>query len=305
MEIDPKLLRYLLAISRAGSFGRAAEMLNISQPALSVAISRLEDVLGATIVDRGRHGAQLNATGEILIRHATSLEHVLATAGEEIELYLGGIAGPLSIGGTPLSMVSIIPEVLAALSREFGNISATVVERSDEDLMAMLERHELDIAISNIGLREQPQSIEGMALFSARTVAVVRAGHVLAARSSVSLKELAGCPWALPPKGGAFRQVIEALFTTHGIVFPKSVIEADQFGTLKRIVRDTDLVTLLSDQIVRPELENGSLIAIPLVEMATPRRFGVHVLRERKLNVLARRFIAYAQELAPKYEIQS
>jgi DNA-binding transcriptional LysR family regulator len=53
MEIDPKLLRYLLAITRSGSFGRAAAMLGVWQPALSVTIARLEDVVGAPVMERG------------------------------------------------------------------------------------------------------------------------------------------------------------------------------------------------------------------------------------------------------------
>jgi LysR family pca operon transcriptional activator len=73
MELSPLQLRYLLAISRAGSFVKAAERLNISQPALSVAISRLEDVVGARLPERGRHGAQLTVAGSVLIRHAESL----------------------------------------------------------------------------------------------------------------------------------------------------------------------------------------------------------------------------------------
>lgn len=303
MEINPQQLRYLLAIGRAGSFVRAAESLNISQPALSVAISRLEDVLGARLLERGRHGAQLTPAGHVLIRHAESLEMVLQSARQEIELFGQGIAGPFAVGGTPLATVSIIPDVLAQLSREFPSVQVQVVEDVDEGLVARLMRHELDVIVSNIGLSISPDELTDIPLFRARAVAVVRPGHPVAERSILSIDDLVEFTCVLPPTGGALRMQIEALFTANGRPFPGNIIEAAPFSVLKEIVRRSNGVTVLSDQIVRSELHDGALIAIPLKEQIAVRTFGLQVLKSRQLGTLANRFIELAKAVAPDYEM--
>lgn len=303
MDIDPKLLRYLLAIDRRGSFVRAAELLNISQPALSVAISRLEDVVGARLMERGRHGAQLNPLGRLLARHASSVETVLETARHELSLFQREVEGPLAIGGTPLVAASIIPDVLAQLEREVDKLSVRVVEGLDEDLFEQLERYELDVVISNIGLVPHPASARCVPLFDARTMAVVRPGHALAGRDLVTLSELLDWTWAFPPRGGAFRLQMEAIFATYGLPFPGNLIEAAQFSILKKIVQKSDAVTLLSDQIVREELEEGTLVTVPLAEKVGVRRFGLYTLSSRKPNRLVSRFIEIALAVAPGYEI--
>lgn len=302
MEVDPRQLRHLLAVSRAGSFVKAAESLHISQPALSASIARLEDVVGTRLVERGRHGARLNAAGEILTRHARSIETVLATAYREVAAQGRGIAGPLSIGGTPLATASIIPRAVAALTGE-GRSTIEIVEGVDEELIARLLRHELDVVISNIGLTDSGPEVTAIPLFHARVVVVVRPGHPLAARRQVSLLDLADAVWVLPPQGGAFRMQVEALFTTSGRPFPTNLVQAAPFSVLKELVRQSDAVTVLSDQIVGSELSDGLLVAIPLKEKVAARLFGIHVLRERGLSPLASRFIAIARQLAPAFEI--
>ena len=303
MELEQRQLRYLLAVARSGSFVKAAELLQISQPALSVAIARLEDVVGAKLVTRGRNGATLNVVGELLVRHAESIETVLKTAQQEIRLFDQGVLGPLTVGGTPLTTLSIIPEVIARLTAEFRNLNMRVVEDTDENLMARLLSHEVDLVISNIGLSPRPAEVEATPLFRARAVAVVRARHPLAGRDILSIGDISDLTWVLPHPGGAFRKQIEALFTTHGEPFPTNVVEALPFSVLKEIVRRSDCVTVLSDQIVGPDLADGTLVAIPLKEKLADRVFGLHLLQGRTLNTLGTRFVELAKALAPDYEV--
>lgn len=303
MDLNPQQLRYLLAISRAGSFVKAAEALNVSQPALSIAISRLEDVVGARLLERGRHGAQLTNAGQHLIRHAESVEMVLASARQEMQLFDQGVAGPFTVGGTPLGTASIIPDVVAQLCLEFPQVNIRVVEDVDEALIDRLLRHELDLVISNLGLTDKPSEIEAVPLFTARAVAVVRPGHEYSDRQLLTLQDLTRYTCVLPPNGGALRKQIEALFTINSLPFPTNVVEVAPFGVLKEIVRRSDGVTILSDQIVRSELLNGVLIAIPLREQIAVRTFGLQMLKARKLGIIARRFAEIATHIAPDYSM--
>lgn len=304
MEIEPRQLLHLLAIARHGSFIRAAESLNLSQPALSASISRLEDVLGLRLLERGRHGAHLNPAGAALARQAESLEFILKNAKAEALAAANGISGPLSIGGTPLATNSIIPAIVARLAGEAAPIAINVTEGINEELIQLLERHEIDFAIAPIGQDVKSPHIEEVPLFQARLVVVVRAGHRLAERETLSLHELADELWVLPPQG-KFRAHVEALFATMGLPIPTNSIRASPFGVLKEMLRLTNGLTVLSDQIVGPDLATGALIAIPLVEPVAVRSFGLQFLRDRPINPLAARFKQIAIELGPRFDFDA
>jgi DNA-binding transcriptional LysR family regulator len=301
MEIEPRHLLHLLAIARSGSFGRAADTLGVSQPALSASISRLEDVLGMRLMERGRHGTHLNPAGAALARHAESLEFLLKNARAEALAAANGIAGPLSISGTPLATNSIIPAIVARLAEEAAPIAIRVTEGVNDELAQMLERHEIDFAIGPLTLGARPARIEEVPLFRARSVVVVRRGHRLAEADALSLHELGSELWVLPPQG-KFREHVDALFAAIGMPLPASTIQVSPFGVLKEMLRLTDGVTVLSDQIVRAELAAGSLVAIPLVEPAAIRSFGLQFLRDRPMNALAARFRTVAFEIAPTFD---
>jgi LysR family transcriptional regulator, pca operon transcriptional activator len=301
MEIEPRHLLHLLAIARSGSFVRAAETLNVSQPALSASISRLEDVLGLRLVERGRHGAHLNQAGAALARHAESLEFILKNARAEALAAASGVIGPLSIGGTPLATNSIIPAIVARLTQEAAPIAINVTEAVNEELLQLLERQEIDFAIGPLLLAAKPPRIEEVPLFRARSVVVVRRTHRLAGANALSLRELGNELWILPPQG-RFRAHLDALFAAVGMPMPANTVQAFPFGVLKELLRQTDGLTVLSSQIVQAELAAGSLVAIPLVEPVAVRSFGLQFLSDRPMNALAARFRAVAFEIAPAFD---
>ncbi|QEL27022.1 LysR family transcriptional regulator (plasmid) [Bosea sp. F3-2] len=306
MDISPRQLAHLLAIHRTGSLLRAAERLGVAQPSLSVSIARLEDVTGHALVERGRHGAKLTPAGLTLLRHAESLEAVLRTAGEEMQNVHVGIAGPLTVGGTPLSASSIIPDILSSLCREHPAMACNVIEGSDDDLLAGLLTHRIDVVISTISGHgssgREREDVANEPLFGAGVAAVVRQGHPLAGEGELSLLDHKNALWVMPPEGSTFTTLVEALFTTAGLTFPTRIVRAAPFGVLKEIVRRTDGITILSHQIVRSELEDGSLVALPLREQPARRVFGLRTLKQRPTSALARRFIEIAREKAAHYD---
>ena len=117
-------------------------------------------------------------------------------------------------------------------------------------------------------------------------------------RQDVSLAELACSTWVMPPRGGAFRKQIEALFTTNGVPFPVHLVEAAPFSVLKAIVERSDGVSILSDEFLREEIRRGVLTAIPLQEHIASRQFALQKIAGRQLNSLGQRFVDIAMELA-------
>lgn len=307
MIINPRSLKYLLEIARSGSLIGAAKSLNIAQPSLSVSIARLEDQLGVKLLDRGRHGARLTEAGNILVRHAAGLETALENALLEVKHLSLGISGPLVVGGTPLTTYSIIPDIFARLVTEFPLLSCRVIEALDETLLGHLKSNKIDVAVCTVSehgaVGGDDDDIWKEPLFHAGAVAVVRRSNPLAQKKRISLKSLPDALWIMPPAGSSFRVLVESLFAVSGLPFPRNLIEAAPFSVLKEIIRRTDGITILSEQIVRSELAEGSLVSIQMEEQIAPRVFGLQTMKGREPSPIAKRFMEIAREVASTYDI--
>ena len=305
MEIKPRYLRYLAAIETHGSFVKAAGSLNISQPAMSLSIQRIEDITKTRLVDRGRHGAKLTRAGLVLARHGNEIESAIQSASDEIDLLSHGISGRLRVGGTPLSASGLIPEVISHILNVTNDVAISVTEGVDEDLMDGLARNELDVVIGAPGMIGDRLEFVTKPLFAAKTVLVTRVDHPLQKNESVSLADLQDALWAIPPQGGSFRTQIEALFTANGIPFPQRTIQAASIELLKRIVRQSDAVTLAAEQFVHTEVERGQLDCLDIAEPVALREFGLHMRAKTEPGDLGRLFCDLAVELAPGFAVSS
>ena len=301
MELKPRHLLHLAAIERHGSYVRAAEALNISQPALSLSVQRIEDITKEKLVERGRNGAQLTGAGILLARRGREIDMAVSSALDEINLMAHGISGRLRVGGTPLSTNGIIPQVIGQILEQTHDVAINVVEGVDEDLLDLLADNELDVVISAPGSAVNRAPFKTLPLFSARTVAVVRPGHALEKKNAISLSDLEHAVWAMPPKGGAFRTQIEALFTANGIPFPSRIVEAASIHTLVRIVSGSEAVTIASEQIVWDAVARGIVCSIKLEDPVAVRLFGLHMHKNRELGNLGRLFCELATLAAPSF----
>jgi LysR family transcriptional regulator of abg operon len=286
MALDPRQLRVLLTVVREGSFSAAAEVLHMSQPAVSMAIAQLERSVGAQLVERGRQGAKATQAGRILTRRAEMIETVIDLARREIALGMVGTQGPLIVGGTPGALISLLPPATARLEREGTRFALQVVEAADADLFEMLRTFTIDLAVCTVSLGALPQDIVERALLVDRFILAMRAGHPFPS-DTATLSEVAGLEWALPGLGGAFQRQIEAMFLNAGVLVPERAIRSDSIALTKEIVRQSDHVTILPHRVIATELTNGMFRQVVLRTGSPTRTVGVRMLRERAQMPLA------------------
>jgi DNA-binding transcriptional LysR family regulator len=298
MEIDPRHLRILRAIAEQGSFTRAAAAQRISQPALSAGIALLEKELGVRVLERGRHGARLNEFGQLLIRHARGLEALLDQAKAEIDLKRSGYEGPLLIGGTPVTLIELVPAAIEQIARGGRGVSITVMEGVDATLLERLRAGEIDVMVSGVGHAAPPADIAQEALIELPFDAVVNGKHPLAGRKVMSLRELADLQWALPTPGSAFRRHLESIFMTAAVPFPESYWACDSLLALKALVTHANCVSILPRHAIALEARTGALRKIRLRDVASTRQIGSMTLRTRALSPPAERFVAALRRVA-------
>lgn len=288
MRIDPRRLLDLLAVSRHGSFSSAAEALNVSQPGLSQSIALLEHGLGVRVLERGRHGARLTEFGEVLVFHARALESLLDRAMEETRLRSLGLEGPLAIGITPVTAAALVPQAVAMLRNETPNVSVSISEGLDDELVDLLRARVLDLVVCR--LRPGLQDLESEPLVMSDWALITSPSHPLAQRASVSLREVTGVQWVVPAGGSAFRRQMETVFASAGIEWPVRGISTNSIVAIKSIVMNTECVTAMSPALVQVECEAGRLRAVPLTDVAPLQPVGMIWRAGEDLSPIAARF---------------
>jgi DNA-binding transcriptional LysR family regulator len=298
MEADYRQLIYLLAIAESGSFSRAAASLRMSQPALSNSIASLERRLDTKLLDRGRSGAALTDAGRVLVRHATILKTQMGRAMEEIDLQRQASSGPLVIGVTPVAAASLVPRALARLKREMPQLAIRVHETVFKEGMDGLLQGSLDVMVGPIGVYPPVDGIEEQQIAVDPFSIVVRNGHRLAKRRSLSLRQMTDVEWVLPSDQGAFHRQLEALFVIAGLGWPKNAIATNSMMAMKSIAMHGDCVALMPKQLVELERKAGLLVTVRLVEGGVSRALGISFARDRSLSPPAETFVQILHDCA-------
>ncbi|WP_296049151.1 LysR family transcriptional regulator [uncultured Alteromonas sp.] len=292
MRIDPRALRLFLAVCREGTISGAARAEHLSQPSVSVAISQLERVLATKLFTRNRQGIELTAAGLALKTKSQAIESLLVSAKEEIDLLAKDIGGPLTIGGTPGALASVIGKVIPDFSNRFPKFKLRILERADTVTQEMLRNYEIDLAVVTAGMREVTDEFTEKPVLSDPFSIIVGTANA-DMPDTMNLKQLKNKPWVLPDAVGGFRRQIDALFINSSASIPANVILSDSILTTKSIIKNSDYITILPLEVVKTEIENGSLRSIQIEGVSFQRKVGLLWLAERQLSTIAEAFIAH------------
>ncbi|SAK66463.1 LysR family transcriptional regulator [Caballeronia glebae] len=226
--MELKLLRTFLTIAELRHFGRAAEALHLSQPALSKQIASLEESLGARLFERGRHGADLTTFGASFIDDAQSLvrdaDAVLARAREAAS----GARGFLRVG-LCLSTLTHVPKLIAAFGALNPGVSITLHDLSSHEQTRRILANKLDV-----GFMRMPASA-GLSGFSVldETLALAVPEHTRHERLPADLNELneAGFIALSRMRGPGLAAQIDRWCAEHDFA-PRVIQEADDIQSV-------------------------------------------------------------------------
>lgn len=226
--MELKLLRAFLTVAELRHFGHAAEVLCVSQPALSKQIVALEDSLGARLFERGRHGAELTTFGAGFLPDAQSLvrdaDEVLTRARESSS----GTRGYLRVG-LGLSTLTLAPQLIAEFRRQYPKVSVTLNDLSSAEQGSRLLAGKLDVGFLRLpadsGLDAFPVLDEALAL------AVPQ--HARWKRIPANLEELneQGFIGLARGRGPGLAAQIDRWCSEHGFV-PRVTQQADDIQTV-------------------------------------------------------------------------
>ena len=194
--MDIRVLRYCEAVARRGSFTRAAEELHIAQPALSVAIKKLEEELGVNLFVRTRNRAVTpTPEGDLLLRRAERLFREMDAVRSELADAVELRAGEIRVGMPPMYGLHYFPSLLKAFHEAYPGIVITAIEGSAGEIKSMLDDRKIDLAI--LESRRVQRGWASVIVGDAEVVLCVNNAHPLAGLTQLEDQQLGDLPMIL------------------------------------------------------------------------------------------------------------
>lgn len=267
-------LHTFVAVAQQGTLGRAAETLNLSQPALSKTLNELEQLTGTRLFERGRLGAQLTLVGEQFLTHAVKVLDALNSAGQALNRKEGLNNDIVRIGALPTAALGILPTVIGQFHKQQKDITLQVATMNNTMLLAGLKSGEIDIGIGRMSDPELMSGLHYELLFLESMKLVVRPGHPLL-QETVTLSRVMEWPVVVSPKGTVPRQNAEALLQSQGCKMPAGCIETLSASLSRQLTVDFDYVWFVPSGAVKDDLRRGVLTALPIATQGAGEPIGI------------------------------
>src|SRR5262249_39486209 len=221
-------LHVLMTVMQAGSMGKAAQSLNISQPAVSRSIAELEHALGVSLLERHRRGIEATEYGRALLDCGVAVFDDLRQGVKNIEFLADPTTGEVRIGNTLTSTASFIAGVIDRLSRRYPRIVFHVVPGAPDALGRELSERSIDLMITrrSVGFRDD-EKFNFEVLYHDSFVVVAGAKNPWARRRRITLAELMNEPWALIPPESTWGWAPTEAFRASGLDYPRATLFSD------------------------------------------------------------------------------
>lgn len=254
----------LVELGRRKSIMQAAEAACMNQPAASRLLSDLEYALGLQLFDRSARGIMPNMFGEVMIRRASAALAEMEAGLQEIMELSAGVTGRVVLGSVRTPAASVVPDAVRLLKARFPRLEVAIHVDASKPLLRLLRSGTLDLMIGRVSDNDMPEELAFDPLHHEPHCVVARAGHPLAGHAQLTLADLAGQCWIMPPTGSVLRDRLIALFRREGQVRPCETVETQDLPVLTSLLTNSDMVAPLPLELVRAWLDSGMLAVLPI-----------------------------------------
>jgi DNA-binding transcriptional LysR family regulator len=264
-----------LEVVRRGTVSRAAEALNVTQPALTARLHALERELGQPLFARSGRGVRLTDAGRAFLPHAERVAMAVADGREAVESLSTGRAGKLVIGATGSVCSYVLPRILKRFRAEHPRVELIVRTGHSEQVLELVLSEAVELAI----VRElRHPDIQVTPLYEDELTLVTHSAHPFVGRGAVTLAEVVAEGLVLFDRASSYYELTHALFTGAGVT-PRTLMELDNFEAAKKMLEEGLGVALLPKVAVARELEQGQLAEVPISDAGPVHRRMVAIRR--------------------------
>lgn len=294
-------LEYFVAVGEAGSIAKAAEQVNVSPPAISAAVSHLETEFGIQLfVRKHSHALSLTAAGRVFVREVAQLL-ANAEALHDIASDLAHkVRGPLAVGCLLTFAPLVVPGVRAGFEELYPDVRFRQFERNHSQLMEMLQRGEIDVALTyDLGLL---QDIVFEPLMELPPYVVLSPSHRLAAKERVSPEELVEEPLILLDLPYS-REYFLSIFTNVGLR-PNIVERTTDITVMRAMVANGLGYGIANIRPLTSHSADGKALVYKALETKTrPLVMGAALPAAEHRTLTIRAFIDYCRKFVAEQDV--
>lgn len=262
MSLNLHLLRLFTTVVRTANFSRAAEVLHISQPAISKGVRDFELQVGCRLLDRTPKGVRPTREGLALFRHAETLFAAERAAEDELMSMRNLDHGTLRVGASTTIATYMIPEYLGAFHRAHPGIELQLVSANTSDIAGLMTSHEIEIAlvegpVEDDNLTSEPWRADIMGLIAGPLHPFAMDGGPIDA--SFLESELL----IVRESGSGTREVVASALAEYGVE-PRRTLEIGSTEAIKQAVASGVGVAIISTATIVDQVALGKLKVIPI-----------------------------------------
>jgi LysR family nitrogen assimilation transcriptional regulator len=279
--MDIKGLRLFLGILRHGSITKASEHLHIAQPALGIHLRKLEEEIGAPLVQRHSRGVTPTEAGLLLAEHAEILLRQFTRAKQELMDYSRVARGRVTVGLTPSTIQTMSAELLTGMKGRYPEVTVALTEALSDTLVEWLQTERLDMALTYSNLEAEEVLFEPLATES--IYFTYPASEIGRRGPTITFAEVLDHPLILPSESFSFRKMAERAAAEVGKPV-KIAVEIDSAAPARDLVRAGYGYALKPLGNMRWEVESGQLGAALIIDPAIDRTLYLACLRHRPIT---------------------
>ncbi len=260
--MDLRQLRYFKTVIDEGSFTAAAQLLHVAQPAISVAIRKLEASLEMTLLQRGERRITATTEGEVLLGHAERILEMTHAAELEMSELKGLTKGEVRIGIPSMLGSYFFPPILMGFKHHYPALRLSVYEQGTRRLQAMIRAGELDLGV--VVADAPPEDLQTRFLTRQEMVACVPQDHPFANQPSITMEEFFDQELVVFKEGYFLREFIDR-FSLRQQRKPIIAFETNLIPLTKAIVRQGFAITTFLRMVLEQDAQQD-LVAVPFSE---------------------------------------
>lgn len=274
-RLKTRQLLLLIALDEHRNIHRAAEALHMTQPAASKQIKDLEEMLDVRLFERLPRGMEPTIYGETMIRHARMALTSLSLAHDDVVALKSGLVGQVEVGVIMTPAMALLPTAIARIKQQAPRLRIGVQLEPSNVLLDMLQRGTLDFMIGRILEKEGSSGLIYEELTEEPACAVVRNGHPLLAEKNLTLADIAGQPWILPPQGSILRHRCDMMFRRGGLEPPSNVVDTTALLLITALLQQTDMLHVMPQEVARYYASLNVLSILPIELPCKMDAFGI------------------------------
>jgi DNA-binding transcriptional LysR family regulator len=270
-DLNLRQLQTFVTVARLNSFTRAAQLLRLSQPALTKQVRQLEETLGVRLFDRNTRRVELTRIGKELAPVINQLLQEIEAVVVNTKELAAQTRGVVRIAALPSVSSMLLPKAIARFKERYPGISVVLKDVIAQRIVMLVKTEEVDFGIGILNVSDS--EVQYSPLLTDRMIVVFQPGSALERKKQIGLKDLVGLPLVLMDPGTSVRKLVDQAFEAIGQI-ARPAFEATYMSTAAGMVKAGLGVTILPLSAI----EMGELTGLrvrPLQRPALTREIGV------------------------------